>query len=365
MQLRQLVPLGSLLLAISAPLSAQCSRDAFRDVPREHWAYTALGQTERSGVHTGYPEGTFRGKRLLTRYEIAVAVQRAAEALLRTEAVAAAGAEGALRTTAVGKLNLPTPWRSPELPRLIAEFTPELKLLGADPDQLRRQIERRLPPEQVDRVNPAAPRSKDYEKGVRLAREEWEKGETVLYSGGLSPSLTIDQQLGIPLYFAYGCIATPETLDLARGHNDEVHRLITERGLPVNNRVRWMSEILEPQQLWADPKQARTSARYGGPAVTSPDGKVTLRLKTEQGEQPPRLEISAKGGKLVQRDIYRLDRRSPMVTALWGSPDSHLLYLRYQEGEMGRAAEVLEVVDTALGRTLNRIYRPDPVTPKS
>src|SRR5436190_11839873 len=40
------------------------------------WAYDAVNQLQQRGIFTGYPDGTFGGKRALTRYEFAVALQR-------------------------------------------------------------------------------------------------------------------------------------------------------------------------------------------------------------------------------------------------------------------------------------------------
>src|SRR5688572_17336828 len=51
-------------------------RGPFDDVPQGHWAYDAVTDLAKRGVFTGYPDGTFKGKRALTRYEFAVALQR-------------------------------------------------------------------------------------------------------------------------------------------------------------------------------------------------------------------------------------------------------------------------------------------------
>lgn len=48
----------------------------FADVPTTHWAYDAVQSLAQKGIFTGYPDGTFQGRRALTRYEFAVALQR-------------------------------------------------------------------------------------------------------------------------------------------------------------------------------------------------------------------------------------------------------------------------------------------------
>ena len=49
----------------------------FPDVPSNHWAYEAVSDLSRRGLVEGYPDGTFGGDRLLTRYEFAEIVYRA------------------------------------------------------------------------------------------------------------------------------------------------------------------------------------------------------------------------------------------------------------------------------------------------
>ena len=49
----------------------------FPDVAVNHWAYEAVSDLSRRGLVEGYPDGTFGGDRLLTRYEFAQIVYRA------------------------------------------------------------------------------------------------------------------------------------------------------------------------------------------------------------------------------------------------------------------------------------------------
>lgn len=49
----------------------------FPDVASNHWAYEAVSDLSRRGLVEGYPDGTFGGDRLLTRYEFAQIVYRA------------------------------------------------------------------------------------------------------------------------------------------------------------------------------------------------------------------------------------------------------------------------------------------------
>ncbi|HIE51660.1 MAG TPA: S-layer homology domain-containing protein, partial [Armatimonadetes bacterium] len=61
-----------LVVALAVPAMA----GPFTDVPFQHWAYEAVNQLAEAGLLEGYPDGTFRGKENLTRYEFAMALSR-------------------------------------------------------------------------------------------------------------------------------------------------------------------------------------------------------------------------------------------------------------------------------------------------
>lgn len=52
----------------------------FPDVPENHWAYNMVQDLAYKGIVVGYPDGNFSGNRTLTRYEFAVALDRAISA---------------------------------------------------------------------------------------------------------------------------------------------------------------------------------------------------------------------------------------------------------------------------------------------
>lgn len=68
---------ASLVLALVVPAAAQVAPDQFKDVDTGHWAYEAMESLRSKGIVVGYPDGYFRGRRTLTRYEFAVALERA------------------------------------------------------------------------------------------------------------------------------------------------------------------------------------------------------------------------------------------------------------------------------------------------
>ena len=48
----------------------------FPDVASNHWAYNEIAQLHGNGIIEGYPDGTFKGDRMMTRYEFAMMVYR-------------------------------------------------------------------------------------------------------------------------------------------------------------------------------------------------------------------------------------------------------------------------------------------------
>ncbi|MBE3113187.1 MAG: S-layer homology domain-containing protein [Actinobacteria bacterium] len=70
--MKKLVLVLVLVLAFALPVLA----NPFADVPLNHWAYDAVDYLAARGVVIGYPDGTFGGNRMLTRYEFAEAIAR-------------------------------------------------------------------------------------------------------------------------------------------------------------------------------------------------------------------------------------------------------------------------------------------------
>ena len=70
----------TLLLAMTIAMGITASAYAanpFSDVPAGHWAYDAVNKLAAEGVVDGYPDGTYGGDRLMTRYEMAQIVAKA------------------------------------------------------------------------------------------------------------------------------------------------------------------------------------------------------------------------------------------------------------------------------------------------
>ena len=70
----------SIVLAMAMALGVTASAYAanpFSDVPAGHWAYDAVNKLAAEGVVDGYPDGTYGGDKLMTRYEMAQIVAKA------------------------------------------------------------------------------------------------------------------------------------------------------------------------------------------------------------------------------------------------------------------------------------------------
>jgi len=68
----------AICLAVTFVVALPCfaQRNPAETVPFDHWAYDAVQTLVDEGIIIGYPDGTFRGDRVMTRYEFAMAISR-------------------------------------------------------------------------------------------------------------------------------------------------------------------------------------------------------------------------------------------------------------------------------------------------
>jgi hypothetical protein len=105
-----------------------------QDVPREHWAYAAVDDLAGKGLIKGYPpNGDFFGKRTVTRYEMAVVVQRI---LARMDELLGKKADKGESVPAAGV----KPEQLDEVRRLVSEYKTELTVIGTDLQKVKDQI---------------------------------------------------------------------------------------------------------------------------------------------------------------------------------------------------------------------------------
>jgi hypothetical protein len=73
----------SLLLLLTGPSLGQ--ELYLRDVPDGHYAYEAVYDLIKRGVTGGYPDGTFRGKKMVDRYELAAFLSKLTKSFKRQQ----------------------------------------------------------------------------------------------------------------------------------------------------------------------------------------------------------------------------------------------------------------------------------------
>ncbi len=110
-----------LVLALTAPAMAQ---DPFTDVPADHWAYDAVEELSTSGYMDGYLDGTFKGRKIVTRYELALILARILHKVQTIER--AGGVVPAADEQLIG--------------RLATEFQGELSSLGIRMDEVENRV---------------------------------------------------------------------------------------------------------------------------------------------------------------------------------------------------------------------------------
>lgn len=103
-----------LVFAASVAMAA----NPFVDVPANHWAYKAVMELSRAGIVDGMGDGTFKGEKTVTRYEMAQIVANAMTKSDKADAHAKA-----------------------TIQKLQAEFSTELQSLGVKVDGLKAQVD--------------------------------------------------------------------------------------------------------------------------------------------------------------------------------------------------------------------------------
>lgn len=110
-----------LVVVLAAPAMAA---DPFTDLPADHWAFDAVKELSEKGYMDGYLDGTFKGRKVVTRYELALILARMLHKVESYEQ------EGGVVPAADEQL----------LGRLSQEFKGELASLGVRMDDVEKRI---------------------------------------------------------------------------------------------------------------------------------------------------------------------------------------------------------------------------------
>ena len=102
--------------ALTVAFAVPAFANPFSDVPAKHWAYDSVNKLVQAGIVDGYGDGTFRGDKTMTRYEMATIVAKAMTKSLNADQKAT-------------------------VDRLSKEFGTELTTMGIKVDSLQKQVD--------------------------------------------------------------------------------------------------------------------------------------------------------------------------------------------------------------------------------
>lgn len=102
--------------ALTVAFAVPAFANPFSDVPAKHWAYDSVNKLAQAGIVDGYNDGTFKGDKTMTRYEMAQIVAKAMNKDLNPEQKAT-------------------------VDQLAQEFSTELNNLGVKVEGLQKQVD--------------------------------------------------------------------------------------------------------------------------------------------------------------------------------------------------------------------------------
>jgi hypothetical protein len=114
----------------------------FADVPTDHWAYQSVDTLQKAGIVIGYPDGTYGGRRAMTRYEFAVAIARLLKLInppVDLSPYAKTSDLDQLRSDLLAKLQQNTDALN-ALKALVDQFQTELQALGQDVTAIKAEL---------------------------------------------------------------------------------------------------------------------------------------------------------------------------------------------------------------------------------
>ena len=137
----------------------------FSDVPAGHWAYNSIAKLAAAGVVEGYGDGTYRGDRLITRYEMA---QMIAKAIARSDEVF----DKSFGDNSARKKHYHS--TKADLDRLAAEFRDELDSLGVRVAELEKYADKVIWQGKIEYTYKSHRTDNAYDKGkTKVNGDDW------------------------------------------------------------------------------------------------------------------------------------------------------------------------------------------------
>jgi hypothetical protein len=110
---------AAICAAVTVAFAVPAFANPFTDVPKNHWAYDAVNKLAAAGIVDGYGDGTYKGDKTMTRYEMAQIVSKA-----------------------MGKVS--TVDQKVIVDKLAGEFGKELNDLGVKVDGIQKQLDNQI-----------------------------------------------------------------------------------------------------------------------------------------------------------------------------------------------------------------------------
>ncbi len=116
MKMNQRILKVAVTTALTVAFAVPAFANPFTDVPAKHWSYDAVTKLSQAGIVDGYGDGTFKGDKTVTRYEMAQIVAKAMTKSLNADQKAT-------------------------IDQLSKEFATELNTMGVKVDVLQSQVD--------------------------------------------------------------------------------------------------------------------------------------------------------------------------------------------------------------------------------
>jgi len=110
---------AAICAAVTVAFAVPAFANPFADVPANHWAYDAVNKLAASGIVDGYGDGTFKGDKTMTRYEMAQIISKSMNKVSTVD-------------------------QKVIIDKLAAEFGTELNSLGVKVDGIQKQLDNQI-----------------------------------------------------------------------------------------------------------------------------------------------------------------------------------------------------------------------------
>ena len=125
------IPIAAVVLFMALAIPAFAG--PFSDVPTDHWAWRAVKHLQEEGMVIGFPDGTFKGDNLFTRYEMAMVIARMYDQFM--EKVADVEAKIPTGTSGITQEQLDS--YKADMQEILDGFKEELEMRGYDIDDMK------------------------------------------------------------------------------------------------------------------------------------------------------------------------------------------------------------------------------------